>query len=365
MRRALWLLVNLIISWREGYFMQHAKTTTKFRQNGNHIIQRSISVKMLIACFFSCVIGIVLMALLSYYLLMGVFIAVLICINITTPLLKAGKIGIDAACLAPMLILCFVYTPLSWFTFNGLLGCTPYLSILFITMISLTYYHRIHIVMLSLYGALMLGLIIHWIAAWPSERDTGQAANILVAYILTTTLIVSIIEGVKRKNSEINTHITDLSLRDDLTGLLNRRAIEEVLGRLEGVFIKEGREYAVVMLDIDKFKSINDLFGHNLGDSVLKSMAASIQKSIRSEDCAFRLGGDEFLLALPNVNKEAAYQICGRIEAALRGIQGYAFPLIVSKGCALRSESTDATELLELADRRMYEAKQSQSNDEN
>jgi diguanylate cyclase (GGDEF)-like protein len=344
--------------------MQHVRNTMNVRQNESLILQRNISAKMLIACFFSCILAIVLTALLSYYLLMAVFISVLICINITTPLYKTGKIGIDAACLAPMLILCFVYTPLSWFTFNGLMGCTPYLSILFITMITLTYYHKIHILMLSLYGALLLGLTIHWLATWPGEKDMGQIMNILVAYILTVTVIVFIIEGVKRKNSEINTHITDLSLRDDLTGLLNRRAIEQILSMLEGVYKKEGHEYAAVMLDIDKFKSINDFFGHNLGDSVLKSMAASIQKSIRSEDYAFRLGGDEFLIVLPNVNKGTAYQICARIESVLREIQGYAFPLIVSKGCALRSESASTTELIELADRRMYIAKQSQSNDD-
>lgn len=343
--------------------MKHPKTTIPLRDSDSPIMQNGAPMKMLVACFFSCIAGIVLMALLSHYLLMTVFFCIILCVLITTPLFAKGKIGINAACLAPMLLLCFVYTPLSWFTFNGLLGCTPYLSILFMTIITLTYYHRIQIIILSLYGVLMLGLTAYWLATSPDAKDMEQIINILVAYVLTVILIFCIVEGVKRRNMDINKQIMDISMRDDLTGLLNRRAIEGVLSRLEGTFKNSSTEYALILLDIDKFKSINDSFGHNLGDSVLKSIAASIQKSIRSEDYAFRLGGDEFLLILANVDSETAYQICERIEASLLEVQGYAaFPLTISKGCALRSEGISTTDVLELADQRMYEAKRNQSN---
>ncbi len=337
--------------------MKHTKATIMSQHNESPIMQNGVPVKLLIACVCSCIIGIVLMAMTSRYLLMGVFIGILICVSVTTSLLVAGKISITAACLAPMLLLCFVYTPLSWFTYNGLLGCTPYLSILFITVITLTYFRKIQVLLLSLYGTLMLGLIIHWLATWPETIGLEQVINILVAYILTAAVTVGIIEGVKRKNQEINEHITDLTLRDDLTGLLNRRAIERVLDRLENIFKKDDAEYAVVMLDIDKFKSINDLYGHNLGDSLLKSAAMSIQSSIRTGDYAFRYGGDEFLLILPKMRSETTCQICARIEADLREIKGYAFPLTLSMGCALRSESVSAQDVLKLADLRMYEAK--------
>lgn len=342
--------------------MKQKKATLLFEENDSPILHNSTPVKMLIACALSCISGVVLMALLSHYILMAVFICIIVCLFVTTPLFAAGKISINTACLIPMLILCFLYTPLSWITFDGLLGCTPYLSILFITMITLTYYNRIQIILLSLYGVLMLGLTIYWLVTWQGMRDMEQIINILVAYVLTATLTVCIVEGVKLKNMEINKRITDLSLRDDLTGLLNRRAIEQVLNELEAVFRKKGLEYAVVMLDVNKFKSINDYYGHNLGDSALKSVAASIQKSIRSEDYAFRFGGDEFLLILPNVNNETARQICVRIETSLCEIQGYAFSLTISKGCAVRSEGSNATEVFALADRRMYEYKRSQSN---
>ena len=344
--------------------MKHKSSTITSGENDSTIMQNSIPVKMLIACFISCIFGIALMAALSYFLLMAVFICIALCLCITAPLFAAGKISIDAACLAPMLLLCFIYTPISWFTFDGLLGCTPYLSILYTTIITLTYYRRTQKIVLSLYGALMLGLTVYWLITWPGVRDMEQICNILVAYVLTAILNIYIIESVKRKNLEINKHITDLSQRDELTGLLNRRSIGQVLARLEDDFNKDGKEYALVMLDVDKFKSINDLFGHNLGDSVLKNIAASISAGIRAGDYAFRFGGDEFLLILPHVNREAAHELCLRMEAGLHNIQGYAFSLTVSKGCALRSESTSSTAVLELADQRMYESKRSQRGNE-
>lgn len=344
--------------------MRHYNITITFRDSDSRIMQNSIPAKMLIACFFSCIIGIILMALLAHYLMIAAFVCILICICITAPLFAAGKISINTACLVPMSLLCFVYTPLSWFTFDGLLGCTPYLSILFAAIIALTYYRRIQAIMLALYGAMMLALIVIWLITWPGEKLSEQIINILVAYLLTAALIVFTIEGVKQKNMELNKKITDLSLRDALTGLLNRRAIDQILGRLEGVFKSEGAEYALIILDIDKFKSINDLFGHSVGDSVINSIATSIQTSIRTEDHAFRYGGDEFLLLLPYVNSDTAYQICDRIDAALREVEGYAFPLTVSKGCALRSEVSSTAKMFELADERMYEDKRNRSSDE-
>lgn len=225
--------------------MKQEKAKTKFQGSDSPILKNSIPEKMLVAWFLSCILGMGVMAVLAHYLLMAVFICIAICLCIAAPLFAAGKISITTACLAPMLLLCFLYTPLSWFTFDGLLGCTPYLSILYITMITLTYYRRVHIVLLSLYGALMLGLTIDWLITWPGERDAEQICNILVAYVLTAILNVLIIEGVKRKNSEINRQITDLSLHDDLTGLLNRRAVKQVFDSLEEKFRKENAEYAV------------------------------------------------------------------------------------------------------------------------
>lgn len=328
------------------------------------IMQTSIPVKMFIACCLACIIGIVPMAVTGYYLLMALFIGLLLCCLIDLPLVMKRIITVETASLIPMLILCFAYTPISWFTFDGLLGCTPFLSILFSTMIVLTYYRRIQGILLPLYGLLLAGLTVHWFITWPGQRDSVQVLNILIAYIITLTVTVGIAESVKNKNIEINRHITDLSLRDSLTGLLNRRAVEAVLKGSEQEFAANGSQYAVVMMDVDRFKSINDVYGHHMGDSVLQTLAQCIQSMIRAQDYAFRYGGDEFLLVLSNVDDAVSAQIRERIRTALRNVQGYAFRITVSAGCVLRSECANVQEVLVLADQRMYASKDELRDDE-
>ncbi|TCL58985.1 diguanylate cyclase (GGDEF)-like protein [Kineothrix alysoides] len=334
-----------------------SESTLTSKPSDSPIVRNSIPVRMLIACVFSCILGIVLMAVTAHYLVMSVFICILACIFITTPLSVKGRISIEAACLAPMLILCFVYTPISWFTFDGLLGCTPYLSILFLTIITLTYYRKIQIFVLSSYTLLILGLTIHWLVSWTGEGDKIQIINILAAYILTAILIVSIVETVKRKNLKINKLIEDISIHDELTGLLNRRAIEQIIVKQESLFKTEGVEYATVMIDVDDFKNINDNYGHHLGDLALKNVAECIRKSISSTDYVFRFGGDEFLIVLSGVDKVKAYQVCTDIQKELHEKQGDELLITVSAGYSLRSESLNIAELLKLADRRMYQAK--------
>lgn len=322
------------------------------------IMQMDIPAKMFVVCAIACVIGIVLMAVTGYPVLMAVYIVLLMVCVIDVPLVLKHFMSVETASLLPMLILCFVYTPLSWFTFDGLLGCTPYLSVLYVIMIVFTYYRSVQRILLPLYSLLLAGLIAHWMITSAAKHDTTQVLNILIAYVITYTVTTVIAESVKNKNIEINRHITDLSLRDGLTNLLNRRAVDEVLQNSERAFTATGTDYALVMMDVDRFKCINDAYGHPIGDAVLQTLAQCIQSLIRTQDYAFRYGGDEFLLVLTNVDDAASARIRERIRAALRDVQGYAFSITVSVGCVLRSECRDVKDALALADKRMYEAKE-------
>jgi diguanylate cyclase (GGDEF)-like protein len=98
------------------------------------------------------------------------------------------------------------------------------------------------------------------------------------------------------------------SVRDPLTGLYNRRYMEETLYRELRRAMRRRGTLAVIMLDTDDFKSINDTLGHPAGDAVLRTVASLLQESIRDEDIASRYGGDEFILILPEMSKEMALQ---------------------------------------------------------
>ena len=333
----------------------HNHTTSKYYDSS--IMQNSVPVRMFISCIISCMIGVIAMASLSLYLLAGVFLSIILCTGITTFLLSRDKISIDTACALPMLILCFVYTPISWFTFQGLLGCTPYLSILFLTIITLTYYNKIHKIMIFSYSLLLLGLIINWFSTWKDTAQTMQVFNILLAYLITAVLNVVLVSAVKNKNIRINRQILDLSEKDELTGLYNRRTIQKTLLALEGHYQKETRDYAAIIIDLNQFKKINDQYGHQTGDSVLAFVASCIRKSISAAEYAFRFGGDEFLIIFSCENENYAKCLCEKIKQAINNDQEYTFHVAISSGYALRSGSQNIDHLLEQADLHMYEEK--------
>jgi len=147
---------------------------------------------------------------------------------------------------------------------------------------------------------------------------------------------------------------------DPLTGLYNRRAMDHHLNELWAAPI-DG-PLAILMLDIDYFKRINDNYGHLTGDHALCQVAATLCRCIRSEDCAFRYGGEEFLVLLPNTSLDGAISLAesirGRIEALhLTFPRNWRVPITVSVGVATRKDQDDPVSLFERADRALYEAK--------
>ena len=145
--------------------------------------------------------------------------------------------------------------------------------------------------------------------------------------------------------------LTTLAHRDELTGLWNRRACDDRLL----AFADCGEQPAsVLMLDVDKFKLINDSWGHEIGDSVLVQVAETISAMIRPTNFASRFGGDEFMIVLPATGAEAASRVAERIRASIEQTQ--ADPRVtVSIGLADTSSNALSTRLA--VDSALYRAK--------
>ena len=154
-------------------------------------------------------------------------------------------------------------------------------------------------------------------------------------------------------------HLNLQAQTDPLTGLLNRRALDDAL-QLMG---KQARPFALVAVDIDHFKSINDNHGHDVGDEVLARLAGVLRECSRDGDLSFRLGGEEFLLLLPQtslgVASEVAERLRRRMEATRIEPVGH---VTASLGVALCEGGGDAGDALKRADESMYAAKQSGRN---
>jgi diguanylate cyclase (GGDEF)-like protein len=150
--------------------------------------------------------------------------------------------------------------------------------------------------------------------------------------------------------------------RDPLTRLLNRASLEDRLHREVERHKRYGRGLAVVQLDLDRFKEVNDTHGHAAGDKVLRLTARTIRQCLRASDLAARIGGDEFLLVLPECNLIQARAIAEKIRTRLAAIrvahQGKALRVSVSMGAAAAcGQTTTAAKLLAAADAVCYRAK--------
>lgn len=173
---------------------------------------------------------------------------------------------------------------------------------------------------------------------------------------IENTVFNTIVAAVSRAFSFIifAYNLNESAYKDVLTGVKNREGFELLGGDLEGA-------YTAVMCDIDKFKSVNDTFGHDVGDLVIKSVASSLSKNIRPADQIFRLGGEEFLLLLKGVD---ASMIINRINDIRREIETTivktgeeSVKVTVSFGLADSTMTSHLSELTKLADKALYYSK--------
>lgn len=163
----------------------------------------------------------------------------------------------------------------------------------------------------------------------------------------------TVAEAARRRTRELLTQLQEAADQDGLTGLLNYRAFR---GRLDGEVERASREggpICLVLIDVDRFKEINDRFGHPEGDRVLLSLAVRLRRWVRSYDVVARTGGDEFAVVLPNMGLEAAVAAAERMRADAEG------GVRLSAGVAEHRGGETVADWIDRADRALYAAKAS------
>jgi two-component system, cell cycle response regulator len=163
-----------------------------------------------------------------------------------------------------------------------------------------------------------------------------------------------------------NLELLGRSLTDVLTGLGNRRHMEEDIASVHAGALRTGRSYGVALFDIDHFKLYNDHYGHMAGDEVLRQVAASLRTTTRAGESVYRYGGEEFVILLPDCTVDGAAMAASRIREAVKdmALPHLARPtrphiVTLSGGvtCWLRTTALSVLELLQQADEALYQAK--------
>lgn len=218
-----------------------------------------------------------------------------------------------------------------------------------------------------------LNALICAIAVWHTLEGRGPFASVLpgtmpllllafTSTVVITGLVLNAVVGERSRAIEALAQalktLREEAIRDPLTNLYNRRFLHDYLSRELVRAKREGIRVAVIMIDLDHFKRVNDTAGHSAGDEVLVQVAALLKRHIRGSDIACRFGGEEFTLVLPNATLQSARKRAEAIRLAVREESGYLMGVTASLGVAIFPDAAaEPGALLRAADQALYQAK--------
>lgn len=193
--------------------------------------------------------------------------------------------------------------------------------------------------------------------------DVGWMCLFAVATVTLTFAEISCLRSIR---TSVGPQLESLVLRDELTGLYNRRYMTDRLDKEISLCRRYGRRFSLFYLDLDGFKQVNDRFGHDAGDKVLREVGGWLRANVRGEDIPARLGGDEFVVLLPDTGPSDAANLVIRLDARFRS-ESFRVPtgeaaesLSFSVGvAAFPGDGETNSDILSAADKCMFEHKTS------
>jgi diguanylate cyclase (GGDEF)-like protein len=196
------------------------------------------------------------------------------------------------------------------------------------------------------------------IVAIAAARGSAPSLVLILVVVGSCVAVVKVLQdGFERERRALRA----TAMRDPLTGVANRRAFGERLRYEMARHTRQQHRFAVIALDLDGFKGVNDRFGHHAGDELLREVAAAIGSTLREQDTVARVGGDEFNVLAPETDRAGGERLADRVSAAVSSVTTGISTLSASVGLAVFPEDgADGPELLEVADAEAIAVKRAQ-----
>jgi diguanylate cyclase (GGDEF)-like protein len=220
------------------------------------------------------------------------------------------------------------------------------------------------IIILALLTRLLGGIAGYLDLSKVTDSHPLHAAAVLFSVLIIVVITVGLLLMTKERADALN---RNLALQDELTGLHNRRSIQRLLDQQLAQMARGSRSLALLLIDVDHFKGVNDTHGHLSGDKVLRQLADGLQQRLRAQDILGRWGGEEFIVILPDTHVSGARQLAEQLRQDIETLPittltGKVLPLTISIGLHVDQGGGGRDEIIAEADRALYQAKQNGRN---
>lgn len=328
---------------------------------GERLLKTKLLKIIIVTGIFASIIGIIVNTHLEYPTYSVLVHVIGLALLISMFIMVDNKISLETVSIIIFAYYCYIYTPLNWF-YEGIYGSVTFTSFVFGAFIVLLLEGKTKKIFINSYNILLVILSSSELIYIYSKDAVKEYMDFIIhniSYFLMYFIFIYTLTVFKALYDSHREELRKLSIKDVLTGVYNRGYINRLLEENIEKYKIDNKIFSLILCDLDGFKAINDNLGHDAGDKCLICFADFIKESLGENGILGRIGGDEFIILIPDKNKDETQVLAMDLINKLDGfyIDGIGTVLKMSIGISDIKESGNLYEIIKLADERMYISK--------